>query len=100
LRLLPQGKHLPLIYDRSLVGRPTQAAPEVDLSDFGDHAGVSRRHAQITRSEGQVLIEDLGSSNGTFLNEVRLQPGLQHPLSHKDEIRFGSLRFQYWQKEV
>ncbi|MBT9586088.1 FHA domain-containing protein [bacterium] len=100
LRQLPQGEQLPLIYDRSLVGRPVEVTPEVDLSKFGDNAGVSRRHAQITRGEGQVLLEDLGSSNGTFLNEVRLQPGLQHPLSHQDQVRFGSLRFQYWQKEV
>jgi len=91
---------VPLIYDRSLVGRGDEMRPEVDLSSFGGEAGVSRRHAQITRGEGQVLVEDLGSSNGTFLNGVRLQPGLQHPLQHQDELRFGSLRFQYWQKEV
>lgn len=98
MRELPQGRQLPLIYDRSLVGRPDETTPEVDLSVFGDTGGVSRRHAQITRSEGQVLLEDLSSSNGTFLNGVRLQPGLQHPLTHQDEVRFGSLRFQYWKE--
>lgn len=102
LREQPQGRQLPLIYDRSLVGRLSEAdgvKPEVDLADFGE-GGVSRRHAQITRAEGQVYLEDLSSSNGTFLNGVRLQPGLQSPLKHQDEVRFGSLRFQYWHSQA
>lgn len=101
LRELPQGRQLPLIYDRSLVGRMSEAdgvKPEVDLAGFGE-GGVSRRHAQVVRAEGQVYLEDLSSSNGTFLNEVRLQPGLQTPLKHQDEVRFGSLRFQYWHSQ-
>lgn len=102
LRELPQGKQLPLIYDRSLIGRLSEAdgvKPEVDLAEFGE-GGVSRRHAQIVRAEGQVYLEDLSSSNGTFLNGVRLQPGLQTPLKHQDEVRFGSLRFQYWHSQA
>ena len=35
-------------------------------------AQVSRRHAIITAGEGQVLVEDLGSSNGTFVDGVRI----------------------------
>lgn len=37
------------------------------------HKQVSRKHLKIRRSGGRVLIEDLGSSNGTFLNERRLE---------------------------
>lgn len=99
---MAQGHELPLIYDRSLVGRLSEAdgiKPEVDLSPFGE-GGVSRKHAQITRAEGQVYVEDLSSSNGTFLNGERLQPGLQTPLKHQDEVRFGSLRFQYLHKQA
>lgn len=102
LRELPQGRQLPLIYDRSLIGRLSEAdgvKPEVDLAAFGE-GGVSRKHAQITRAEGQVYLEDLSSSNGTFLNGTRLQPGLQTPLQHQDEVRFGSLRFQYWHSQA
>lgn len=100
LREASQGETLPLRWDRNLVGRLSpedKNFPEVDLGSFPDHGGVSRRHAQITRSEGQVFVEDLSSANGTFLNEVRLQPGLQHPLKDQDEIRFASLRFRYCQ---
>lgn len=102
LKDLTQGRELPLIYDRSLVGRLSESdgvKPEVDLVPFGE-GGVSRRHAQITRAEGQVYLEDLSSSNGTFLNGTRLQPGLQTPLKHQDEVRFGSLRFQYWHSQA
>lgn len=100
LRDLAQGRQLPLIYDRSLVGRESDSVkPEIDLADFGE-GGVSRRHAQIVRAEGQVYVEDLSSSNGTFLNGERLQPGLQTPLKHQDEVRFGSLRFQYWHSQA
>ena len=60
---------------QSVVGRdPTSA---VHLSD----EEVSRRHALLTAGEGQVLVEDLGSSNGTFVdgeriaNETELQAG-------------------------
>lgn len=98
LQELPSGQLLALIWDRNLVGRSSDAGqPQVDLGGFSE-GGVSRRHAEITRSEGQVYVEDLNSSNGTFLNGVKLQPGLQHPLRPDDEVRFGSLRFQYKQK--
>lgn len=70
--------------------------PQVDLSELGE-GGVSRRHAQIVREDGLVHLEDLGSSNGTFVNGVQLQPGLQRTLQDQDEVRFGSLRFQYRQ---
>lgn len=83
-----------------MVGRQSaedKIYPELDLSIFPENSGVSRRHAQIVRAEGQVLLEDLGSANGTFLNGNRLVPGSQHPLKNQDEVRFGSLRFCYRQ---
>ena len=99
LRALADGRDIPLRWDRNLVGRQSQAdniQPQVDLSPLGE-GGVSRRHAQIVREDGVTHLEDLGSSNGTFVNGVQLQPGLQQPLQDKDEVRFGSLRFQYHQ---
>jgi hypothetical protein len=101
LQVRDSGQRLDLVWDRNLLGRLSEAdniKPEVDLSGF-DNSGVSRRHAQVTRTEGQVYLEDLDSANGTFLNEVRLQPGLQHPLKHQDEVRLGSLRMVYLQNE-
>jgi predicted component of type VI protein secretion system len=48
---------------------------------------VSRRHAEIRTSDGSLGIEDLGSTNGTFVNERRIT-GLT-VLSHGDTVRLG-----------
>jgi pSer/pThr/pTyr-binding forkhead associated (FHA) protein len=58
-------------------------------------AEISRRHAQITpHGEGYVL-EDLGSTNGTFINGIRLTQSA--PLNHGDSVEFGdTVRLRYW----
>ena len=48
---------------------------------------VSRRHARLVKVEGGYTIEDLGSSNGTFVNGVRLEK--RHQLKSGDQIRLG-----------
>jgi hypothetical protein len=66
--------------------------PDVDLtSEQGMDRGVSRRHARISRREGQVFIEDLNSLNGTFLNATRLVPELPYPLKDGDQVQLGKL---------
>jgi pSer/pThr/pTyr-binding forkhead associated (FHA) protein len=70
--------------------------PEVDLEPDDPEAKVSRRHARIVYRDGQYFIEDLGSTNGTFINRGRrLLPGNSHILNHGDEIIVGKtfLRF-------
>lgn len=71
--------------------------PDVDLDSDDPEAKVSRRHARISRRDGQYAIEDLGSTNGTFVNRGRrLAPGNRHPLQDGDEIIVGKtfLRFR------
>ena len=66
--------------------------PDVDLtSEEGSDKGVSRRHARISRREGQVFIEDLNSLNGTFLNATRLVPEIPYPLKDGDRVQLGKL---------
>ncbi len=66
--------------------------PEIDLSeDNGLEKGVSRRHARITRKNGQVIVEDLGSINGTFVNGKRLAPYLGEVLNDGDQLQLGNL---------
>ena len=66
--------------------------PEIDLtSDSGLDKGVSRRHARILKREGTVVVEDLGSINGTFLNGKQLSPYLPEVLHHGDQLRLGKL---------
>ena len=71
--------------------------PEVDLDSDDPEAKVSRRHARISLRDGNYLIEDLGSTNGTFINRGRrLAPGDRQPLKDGDEIIVGKtfLRFR------
>ena len=56
---------------------------------------ASTRHARISREGLVVVIEDLGSTNGTYLNEQPLS-GLQ-PLHDGDRIRIGDSEFSYLQ---
>ncbi|MCS6884122.1 MAG: FHA domain-containing protein [Blastocatellia bacterium] len=64
--------------------------PDIDLDQDDPEAKVSRRHARIINQNGQFLIEDLGSTNGTFVNRGRrLLPGNRHPLNNGDEIIVG-----------
>ncbi|MBK6428552.1 MAG: FHA domain-containing protein [Blastocatellia bacterium] len=64
--------------------------PDVDLDQDDPEAKVSRRHARIMREGTQFFIEDLGSTNGTFINRGRrLLPGNRHPLNNGDEIIVG-----------
>jgi ABC transport system ATP-binding/permease protein len=48
---------------------------------------ISRRHAKLTREGDGYVLEDLGSSNGTFVNDQRLSG--RHPLKSGDQVRLG-----------
>ena len=71
--------------------------PDVDLDTDDPEAKVSRRHARVTFRDGQYFLEDLGSTNGTFVNRgKRLSPGTRQSLNDGDEIIVGKtfLRFR------
>lgn len=94
------GKQFPLSDDESQIGRWDADGgifPDVDLDADDPEAKVSRRHARILFRKGQYFIEDLGSTNGTFINRGRrLLPGDRQPLRDGDEIIVGKtfLRFR------
>jgi pSer/pThr/pTyr-binding forkhead associated (FHA) protein len=77
------------------IGRvdPTSAIfPEVDLTDEGvSSKSVSRRHARILKREDNVLLEDLGSINGTFINGKKLDPYVTEVLSDGDILQVGKI---------
>lgn len=87
------GKEFMLTDSESNIGRWDADGgifPDVDLDQDDPEAKVSRRHARIIHQNGQYVIEDLGSTNGTFINRGRrLLPGNRHPLTNNDEIIVG-----------
>lgn len=94
------GKKFPISSQEANIGRwdaDGGVFPDVDLDSDDPEAKVSRRHARISVREGNYLIEDLGSTNGTFVNRGRrLTPGDRHALKDGDEIIVGKtfLRFR------
>jgi pSer/pThr/pTyr-binding forkhead associated (FHA) protein len=94
------GKQFLLSSAESYIGRwdaDGGVFPDVDLDSDDPEAKVSRRHARITFNDGVYLLEDLGSTNGTFINRgKRLPKGTRQPLRDGDEIIVGKtfLRFQ------
>lgn len=64
----------------------------VDLTQFGAlELGISRVHAMIRQLNGKYELIDLGSSNGTWLENKRLVPKQPYPLESGDRIRIGRL---------
>ena len=56
-----------------------------------DEGSVSRRHAEIIYANGKYMLQDLGSTNGTFVNGTRLSQDNAHILKPNDQIRFGKV---------
>lgn len=66
--------------------------PEIDLTEEGNPSkSVSRRHARIFKLDNVVVVEDLGSINGTFINGRRLVPYLPENLNNGDTLQLGKL---------
>ena len=59
--------------------------PESDV--FLDDVTVSRHHAKLVRVGGELMLEDLGSLNGTYINRVLIDGRAQ--VHHGDEIQIG-----------
>ncbi len=103
-RLVVEGTNAPLHFPPGkteiIVGREDPVSnvfPDVDLTDHGgDEGGVSRRHARIFSQGSQIFVEDLNSTNYTYVNQQRLTPGQPHPLNDGDEIRFGRVKLNFY----
>ena len=65
-----------------------------------DHESVSRRHAEISYADDHYVVHDLGSSNGTLVNETPLEAGKAQELKPGDRVRFGKVMFTFVVKGV
>ncbi|MCD6405764.1 MAG: FHA domain-containing protein, partial [Planctomycetes bacterium] len=84
--VLYKGKNIsavfPLDKPKMLVGR----SPECDI--FIDDQAVSRVHARISQKADRIIVEDLDSLNGTYINKDAVRRG---HIEHKDNVIFGSV---------
>jgi hypothetical protein len=81
---LPPG--LPVIH----IGKPNdQIPPDIDVSGYPNSEIVSRIHADLRVEGDAYYIEDVGSSNGTYINNVPLPMGNRHRLRSGDRISLG-----------
>jgi pSer/pThr/pTyr-binding forkhead associated (FHA) protein len=97
IALVVLGQEQPIILkggEKTILGRysPGETTPSVDLTPYSANLlGVSRKHATINRTEKDYLLEDLDSTNGTWLNENKLLPNTPTPVQSGDLIRLGQL---------
>ena len=69
--------------------------PDIDLSPYNAYAqGVSRLHATLKFLQGDLFIEDLGSSNGTRINNNKIPPHKNQLIHHGDVIALGRFKIQ------
>jgi hypothetical protein len=99
LRIAGNNVGIPLFGQQEyILGRAEKGQaviPDIDLNRFGAHdKGVSRLHCHL-RFEGDVLLAvDLGSANGTFINEVRVLPDHPMTIAAGDVLRLGNLKIE------
>ena len=82
-RLIVEGRIIELANGENLVGRSVECTVRLDSTD------VSRRHARILIKNDAATLEDLGSTNGTFVDGKRITGAV--PLADGMTVTFGSL---------
>jgi len=87
------------VKEEVVIGREdpiSEVFPDLDLTGFGGmEKGVSRKHAVIHRSGADYTVEDMGSTNGTYVNRKKVQPNIPQAIKPGDELRFGKLTFSF-----
>lgn len=84
--------------DVVLIGRAdpvTGIRPDIDLSEADQNRSVSRRHAKIVKTlDGWAVLEEIGTVNGTFVNDQRVPPGVPVPLMEGDRVKIGLIQLK------
>jgi cAMP-binding proteins - catabolite gene activator and regulatory subunit of cAMP-dependent protein kinases len=84
--------------DETTIGRAdpvTGILPDVDLTPVDTDRSVSRRHAKILHREGEYLVlEEVGTVNGTYVNDQRIPTGHPVPIHHGDRLKIGLIQMK------
>jgi hypothetical protein len=96
LRGMKPNAVYPLHDGANYIGRAVQEGVDIDLTaqDHPDHVSISRLHAIVTLQSGKLFVQDLDSTNGSYLNRQRLKPGTKHPLAEDDVLQLGRVQFK------
>lgn len=90
--LMPYGKNsnVPIYLNRQyfLIGRDS------DSGCFLNNSSISRNHAQIYELNNQLVVEDLNSTNGTYVNDYPVKAGYPAVILPGDIVRFGNEEYQ------
>jgi len=86
----------PILAGLNFVGRADDKPVDIDLEDQENPERVwaSRQHAVIEFEDNKITIEDLNSSNGTFLNRNKIYPGQKMPLKANDMVQIGNIQMK------
>jgi len=93
----PEGVRIVLVSETLLTTHLLPGSGSVVVGRTGDadvcaaHPSVSRKHALVHVGPDKVEIEDLGSSNGTWINGARIKPGLRVSAAPSDLLRLGQV---------
>jgi len=99
VHIIDNGKLIP-VTDKTefTVGRASEGqpiTPDVDLGEYNAlDLGVSRLHIVVRLVGDRLSIMDLGSSNGTFVNGIRLPANSEQAVSSGDVVSLGKFRIQ------
>jgi hypothetical protein len=98
LRGLKINAEYPIYPGENFIGRADEKPVDIDLEDQEppDRIWSSRQHAVIILEEasGAISIEDLNSSNGTFVNRTKVYPGQKRDLHANDVIQIGTVQMK------
>ena len=83
-----EGARFSLTSNDSVIGR------HPDSTICLDDVTVSRRHAHLEQSGDHVVLRDLGSLNGTYVNQERIEEAV---LAHGDEVQIGRYRMVFFE---
>ncbi len=90
------GVEYPLYEGKNVVGRFADKPVDIDLmsQESVEQIWCSRQHATLTFEKGNVVLEDLNSLNGTWLNGMRVHAGQPRPVKPGDVVQIGTIQMK------
>jgi hypothetical protein len=90
------GVSFAILEGKNIIGRTVHQPADIDLTGLErpEQVWSSRQHAVITFDGQAMILEDLKSLNGTFVNRVKIHPGQQRVLQPNDIVQIGTVQLR------